>query len=166
MRPSPRRAPNPDYQDPRAYLAEGFFRPDGHPRPALHTTLAMAMGRELLLRAVPLETLGAVVQAFTGLAASGQPVEQARAWLLERTRDPGLQRHRCLVRLLQAGAGALRQQEDLPALARHLTRVHQLAAFERALGRAIDLEQAAAALRGTRARQVRASRPRQDDPGF
>jgi hypothetical protein len=163
MRPSPRRAPNPDYQDPRTYLARGFFGPDGQPRQALHTTLAMAMGRELLIRSVPLETLGGLVQAVTRLAASPGPLEQCRAWLLARTREPGLQRHACLVRLLQAGAGAIKQQEDLAAFARHLKRVHQLAAFERALGRAIEMEQAAARQRDTRAGHVRSSRRKRHD---
>jgi hypothetical protein len=144
-------------------MARGFFGPDGQPRQALDTTLAMAMGRELLIRAVPLETLGALVQAVMRLAASPGPAEQGRAWLLARTREPGLQRHACLVRLLQAGAGAIKQREDLAAFARHLTRVYQLAAFERALGRAIELEKAAARLRDTRAGQVRSSRRKRHD---
>jgi hypothetical protein len=163
MRPSPRRAPNPDYQDPRLYLRRGFFGADGQPRGELHTTLAMAMGRELLIRAVPLETIGGVAQAVTRLAASSTPLDQQRAWLLERTRDPALQRHPCLVRLLQAGAGAVKQREDVAAFARHLARVHQLAAFERALGRAIELEQAASRLRDTRAGHVRTSRRKRHD---
>ncbi|MEB3222850.1 MAG: hypothetical protein VKS61_12310 [Candidatus Sericytochromatia bacterium] len=165
MRPAPPRAANPHYQDPRAYMARGFFGADGQPRRALHGELAMAMGRELLIRAVPLEVVGAIAQAVARLAASPAPLDARRAWLLERSRDPRLQRHACLVRLLQAGAGAVRKPEDLAAFARHVLRVHQLAAFERALGRAIDLEQAEARRRDGRARHVKASRQKRGGQG-
>lgn len=161
MRPSPGRAPNPDFKDPREYLRGGFFLADGKTiRPALHAELAMAMGRELLIRAVPLELVQAIARALDGLARSPQGLEEKRAWLLARLADPSMRRHPTLVRLMQAGVGAIRRQADLAAFARHLARVHQLAMFERVLGKASDLERQAAAAREARGARLRANKRR------
>ena len=162
MRPSPTRAPNPDYKDPRDYLRAGFFLPDGRTiRPALTSDLAMAMGRELLIRAVPLELVQAIARALDGLARSPKPLEERRAWLLARLADHSMRRHPTLVRLLQAGVGAIRRQADLEAFAAHVARVHQLAMFERVLGKAIDLERAAADARRARGARLRTHKRRQ-----
>ncbi len=169
MRPSPRRAPNPDYRDPRDYLRAGFFAADGKTiRPELLAERAAAMGRELLIRAVPLELVGAIARTLDTLARSPKPLEERRAWLIARAQgqDPTLKRHPTLVRLLQAGAAAVRRPDDLAALATHLKRVHQLAAFERVLGRAIALEQAAAEARAARADRMRAHKRRRSQPPY
>ena len=167
MRPSPGRAPNPDYKDPREYLRAGFFTPDGKAvRPELLAERAAAMGRELLIRAVPLELVGAIARSLDLLAKADKPFEERRAWLLARGLDSSLRRHPTLVRLLQAGAGAVRRPADLGAFATHLKRVHQLAAFERVLGRAIALEQAAAEARAARAGGVRAYKRRRGQPPY
>lgn len=155
MRPSSPRAPNPDFQDPRTYMGRGLTGPDGTPRPEVLGLRAVAMGRELLIRAVPLELVAAEVEAVRRLGASRLPVDQQRRRLLERSREPHLQRYPLLVRLLQAAASAIRSEADFSAFVRHVARVLQLATFERVLGRAIDLEQAAAQLRARRAGSVR-----------
>ena len=167
MRPAPRRAPNPDYRDPRDYLRAGFFAADGKTiRAELLAERAAAMGRELLIRAVPLELVGAIARSLEGLARAARPFEERRGWLIARGLDPSLKRHPTLVRLLQAGASAVRRPDDLGALATHLKRVHQLAAFERVLGRANALEQAAAEARAARAGVVRAHKRRGGRPPY
>lgn len=163
MRPSPRRAPNPDYRDPRDYLRAGFFAADGKTvRSELTAERAAAMGRELLMRAVPLELLATIARNLDLLAKSPKPFEERRAWLVARAtgQDPAIKRHPALVRLMQAGAAAVRRPDDLAAFATHVKRVHQLAAFERVLGRAIALERAAAEARAERAGRVRAHKRR------
>lgn len=169
MRPSGRRAPNPDYRDPRDYLRAGYFAADGKTiRPELLAERAAAMGRELLIRSVPLELVAAIARTLDTLARAPKPLEERRAWLIARTQgqDPALRRHPTLVRLLQAGLAAVRRPADLVALATHLKRVHQLAAFERVLGRAIALEQAAAEARAARAGRVRADKRRLRRPPY
>lgn len=169
MRPSPRRAPNPDYRDPREYLRAGFFAADGKTiRPELLAERAAAMGRELLMHAVPLELLAMIARNLELLARSPKPLEERRAWLVARAtgQDPVVKRHPTLVRLLQAGAAAVRRPDDLVALATHVKRVHQLAAFERVLGRAIALEQAAAEARVSRAGRVREHKRRGNRPPY
>lgn len=162
MRPAPGRAPNPDYQDPRDYLRGGFFAPDGTTiKPSLLAERAAAMGREFLIRAVPLELVQAIAKALDALAQSPKPLEERRAWLLARIADPTMRRHPTLVRLLQAGAGAIQRTADLEAFSKHVQRVHQLAMFERVLGRANALEQAAAAERHARNARLRALKRRQ-----
>lgn len=157
MRPPALRAPNPDYRDPRQYLSQGWFEGDGKTlRAELLTVRAMAMGRELLMRAVPLEVLGGVAREVQAASESTERFEKTRARLFELLQRPALQRYPCLLRLLQACVSATREDRDLPAFARHLQRVHQLAAFERVLGRAIDLERAADAQRMARHARLRA----------
>jgi hypothetical protein len=137
------RAPNPDYRDPREYLRNGFFQSGTHTiRPELLSTLAMAMGRELLGRRVPLELLQTLSAETDALARDPKPFEIRKFKFLDVLQRPELKRHPCLLRLLQAGCGAMRHEHDINAFATHLKRIHQLAAFERVLGRAIELERA------------------------
>jgi hypothetical protein len=107
-----------------------------------------------------------VARKVAALAQGAQPLEDRRAWLAARAADPALRRHPTLVRLLQAAAEAIGRPEDLAAFATHLRRVHQLAAFERALGRAIVLEQAAAEARAARGARVRAHKRRGGRPPY
>lgn len=161
MRPPAPRAPNPDYQDPRHYLSSGFFEREGQTmRPDLLSLRAMAMGRELLMRAVPLEVVGELAKEVQAASETPGQFGIHRTRLLDLLQRPDHQRHPCLLRLLQAGLSATREARDLKAFARHLQRVHQLAAFERALGRAIDLERAAATKRMARHAPIRAFKKR------
>ncbi|MEB3197201.1 MAG: hypothetical protein VKP62_08355 [Candidatus Sericytochromatia bacterium] len=156
MRPPSPRAPNPDYVPPAQYLKAGYFLKDGRTiRPDLLGKRAAAMGRELLMAAVPLETMERVARELQALLAREADYDARRRGLLALMQAPGLRRFPLLVRLLQVGTSMATGNAEVAALARHLLRVYQLAAFERVLSRMTAFEADVRRLRDARKRAVR-----------
>ena len=136
-------------------LAGGFYVADGRTiRPALLAEAAVAMGRELLIRGVPIEQLKAAYEAIQAIAAAPAP-QQAKE-LQALVSRPSLRRYALLAEWLGEGVRHVRRPEDARALALHVRRVLILASFERTLARA----NAADLARSERAAGVRRAKER------
>lgn len=155
MRQPPRRAANPGFREPCLYLQAGLLLPGtSELRPELTSEIAAAMGRECLIRSIPLARLEALARELAAIdPAGGWPFQ--REQLAEVASRPLYQRQDLLAQLLAAGVSAIRQPADLVAFTRHVQRILTLATFSRVLGQASALESLAAQARLARQGAVR-----------